>query len=79
MVCVCVEREGEQRETLWSMSILDLKFSFSYDQQGLILSSFYMGYIALMLFGGWLSTKLGNPLAESLEVPFFSEVNSNYL
>jgi MFS transporter, ACS family, solute carrier family 17 (sodium-dependent inorganic phosphate cotransporter), other len=53
-----------------SVAIIPMALEFNFDktQQGLVLSSFYIGYLIMMLPGGWIVVRFGGkwPLAVSL-------------
>lgn len=42
-------------------TIFNFRFQFGWDSklQGVVLSSFYYGYISTQLFGGWMARKIG--------------------
>ncbi|XP_055685664.1 uncharacterized transporter slc-17.2-like [Lutzomyia longipalpis] len=55
------------------------EFEWNSKQQGLILSSFFYGYMATQLFTGFLSARFGGHVESPKNDPFITEIEKTYI
>lgn len=50
------------------VAMVDRDFHWESNVQGFVLSSFYYGYAAIQLFGGWMARKIGGHIVKRVRI-----------